>query len=336
MKKDNGKTKRNPMYDAVLGLVVGDALGLPVEFCTREERDAEPVDKMLGYGTFNKPEGTWSDDSSLTLATLDAINKSAKSEIDLRRIAENFVRWFFYSEFTPDGESFDIGNGTAAAIISYVESGDIRSCGCSDVTSNGNGSLMRIVPVCIYCASRELNHNLPRDEAIDMVHKVSGLTHNHLRSKIGCGLYYFIVFELLASQDENSSIENLIHSALAKGFLYYSDQMDKIAELTYYARTKDTLEVFKKLEREQIKSTGYVVDTFEAAIWCLINSKGYSEAVLKAVNLGGDTDTIGACTGGIAGLYYGTDSIPDEWIKVIKRRDYIADLCRIFAERYFA
>ena len=138
----------NMWLDGIMGVIVGDALGLPVQFLEREELDANPVTDMIGYRTFNLPEGTWSDDSSLTLATLQSILDNDK--IDAQDIMENFADWLVDGKFTPFGQSFDQGQTCVRAITKYVMNNDIERCGVTGEWANGNGALMRIMPICLY------------------------------------------------------------------------------------------------------------------------------------------------------------------------------------------
>lgn len=307
----------NYWLNGIMGVVVGDALGCPVQFMNREELKADSVTDMEGYGTYNMPEGTWTDDSSLTLALLASIRE--KQTIDLEDIMYRFADWMENGKYTPYGQSFDIGNATMCAIIRYLKDRDITTCGGRTERDNGNGSLMRIMPACLYAYEK----NLEDEDAIQIIHDVAGLTHNHLRGKIACGLYYFCVKAVLNSSDE--LIVRLQHG-LDNGFAFYRNNILNLIDLSYYGRIKDLRE-FKNIDEINIKSSGYVVDTIEAAIWALLTTNSFKEAELKAVNLGGDTDTVGAVAGGLAGLYYGYENIPQDWLDVIKRREWIEELC---------
>lgn len=304
----------------IMGVVVGDALGVPVEFCSREELEEHPVTTMIGYGTHDQPKGTWSDDSSMTLATLDSI----KNGYDLEDIMNKFVEWFKEGEYTPFGEVFDVGVTTYKAIYQYEKELDVRTCGETSERSNGNGSLMRIMPVCLYLIEEQKKRKFSEKEAIQIIHEVSGLTHNHLRSKIGCGLYYFITKAIV---EEDGKLVDRVQKGLENGFFYYQEKLVDVSELAYYERLRN-VEQFRNISKEFIKSSGYVVDTLEAAIWCLLNTESYEECTLKAVNLGSDTDTVGAVAGGLAGLYYGYDAIPEKWLAVIKEREWVESLCK--------
>jgi len=313
----------NIWLNGIMGVVVGDALGCPVQFESRKEVARHPVTGMRGYGTFNLPEGSWTDDSSLTIALLESIRRTGK--IDLDDIMENFMKWLYNGEFTPYGESYDIGRGTMQAINRYRKKGKAKKCGGDEEWNNGNGSLMRIMPACIYCTVMETSGMYSDRDAIDAIHSVGGLTHAHIRSNIACGLYFFMAKQILFRE---GSLQERMQEGLTQGFAFYESYLADKENLHYYDRLRD-LDAFKALPADKIKSTGYVVDALEAAVWSLITTDSFDQALLKAVNLGDDTDTVGAIAGGLAGLYYGYDSIPENWLSAIKRREWIEDMCRI-------
>ena len=308
----------NIWKSGIYDLVVGDAMGVPVEFTSGEDRRLDPVTDMIGYGTYNQPEGTWSDDSSMALATLVSIRD--KGEIDYKDIMERFHDWCMYGAYTPFDEVFDIGIATSRAIMKYSNGAKPLESGGKTEWDNGNGSLMRILPVCLYIVEQQKYKKLSDGEAIDIIHNCSALTHAHLRSKIACGIYYFLVKAVLNKDGE--LIERL-QQGVDNAFKYYGESTE--SELDNYNRLI-SLSEFKDTPENQIKSTGYVVYTLEAAIWCLVNSSSYEEVILKAVNLGDDTDTVAAITGGLAGLYYGYDNIPDKWKSKLQKREWIESL----------
>ena len=313
----------NIWLNGIMGVVIGDALGCPVQFESRDEVARHPVTGMRGYGTFNLPEGSWTDDSSLTIALLESIRRVG--EIDLGDIMENFMKWLYDGEFTPYGESYDIGRGTMQAINRYKKNRKAKKCGGDEEWNNGNGSLMRIMPACLYCSVMESSGMYSDRDAIDVIHSVGGLTHAHIRSNIACGLYFFMAKYILFRE---GSLQERIQEGLTQGFAFYESYLADKENLHYYDRLKD-LEAFKSLPADKIKSTGYVVDALEAAVWSLITTDSFDQALLKAVNLGDDTDTVGAIAGGLAGLYYGYDSIPEDWLSAIKRREWIEEMCEI-------
>ena len=282
------------IYDGIMGLVVGDAVGVPVEFRRRGDFN---VTGMIGHGTYNQPPGTWSDDSSMMLATVESLARL--KGINTRDIMNNFARWLYDNEFTPYGEVFDIGYTSRTAIQNFKAGLDPKYCGGRKERDNGNGSLMRILPLAFTGYD---------DNAIDIV---SSLTHAHTISKTACRIYIHIARQLL----QGEKLEDILNRLQDNG--------------SVFAR----LPILKKLCRDEIKSTGYVVYTLEAALWCLLHSKNYRECILLAVNLGNDTDTVAAVAGGLAGIIYGRggeNGIPEEWIEKIARKEWIAELCDCF------
>ena len=310
----------NIWKDGMLGLIVGDALGVPVEFMSRTELMKNPVTGMREYGTHHQPRGTWSDDSSMALAELDSIR--TVGTIDYTDMMERFSRWCMHGEYTPFGEVFDIGIATSRALMNYAKGMAPLESGGKTEWDNGNGSLMRILPICLYLFERQKKVCTSENESIYMIHAVSALTHAHVRSQIACGIYYFLVKAIL---EEEGSLENRLQKGMDRAYQYYRQDLSNHRELENYKRLADLSE-FKESPKEGIKSSGYVVDTLEAAVWCLLHSHSYKETVLMAVNLGEDTDTIGAVAGGLAGLYYKEEGIPQEGIQVIQRREWIEEV----------
>ena len=310
----------NIWKDGMLGLIVGDALGVPVEFMSRTELMKNPVTGMREYGTHHQPRGTWSDDSSMALAELDSIR--TVGTIDYTDMMERFSRWCMHGEYTPFGEVFDIGIATSRALMNYAKGIAPLESGGKTEWDNGNGSLMRILPVCLYLFKRQKKVCTSENESIYMIHAVSALTHAHVRSQMACGIYYFLVKAIL---EEEGSLENRLQKGMDRAYQYYRQDLSNHRELENYKRLADLSE-FKENPKEGIKSSGYVVDTLEAAVWCLLHSHSYKETVLMAVNLGEDTDTIGAVAGGLAGLYYKEEGIPQEWIQVLQRREWIEEV----------
>lgn len=302
--------KNSKMYGGIMGLIVGDALGVPYEF---KQRDTFTASGMTGYGTYNQPPGTWSDDSSMTIATIDALISCNYGrnlgETMLQEIMMNFVNWLQLGHFTPYHKCFDVGNTTKRAIQKY-ESGtfNIYSCGCNKDTDNGNGSLMRILPFVFINAD---------DDIIDAV---SALTHSHPISKYACEIYICLARLLYDGWSIEHSYDDCV-IFMKQGFFNYRLGEEFMNFLN-----------IPKLKRNDIKSTGYVVDTLTAAVWCLMHTYNYKDCVLTAVNLGGDTDTIAAVAGGLAGIAYGAKSIPEEWVNKIARKDEIIGLIEKFSE----
>ena len=318
-------TDRNIMLDGMMGLVVGDALGCPVQFLSREQiKNRGLVTGMEGYGTYNMPVGTWTDDSSMALCELASINE--KKGIDLNDIMVRFMEWKFNGAYTPFGEAFDEGNTCNWAIYNYRNHKDPKTCGRTGEYANGNGALMRILPVCLYYLNRQSIICTSDDEAIHNIHEVTALTHNHLRSYIASGLYYFVT-KAIVHNPEKLSLTDCIQRGLDDGFRFYGKDLRNLTEIAHYGRLF-SVKNFALIEEEAIRGSGYVVEALEAALWCLVTTDSFKDCLLKAVNLGDDTDTVAAIAGGLAGLYYGYHAIPTEWLEVLQKRDWIEEMCK--------
>ncbi|MEH1843026.1 MAG: ADP-ribosylglycohydrolase family protein [Nostoc sp.] len=302
----------------LMGLCVGDALGVPVEFTSRAERVKSPVTTMQGYGTWNQPPGTWSDDSSLSFCLAECLCRG----YSLDAIANSFWRWYKEAYWTPRGDVFDIGQTTHTAIMRLKQGIVPHQAGGKVENSNGNGSLMRILPMA-YC-----HRNFTLGELLARVHDVSAITHGHARSQMACGIYISIAVALL----EGADLQTAYLQGLQDIQTIYSVR-EFLLEKPHFGRVLSG--EIAKIPVEEINSGGYVIDTLESSLWCLLNSSSYSEAVLKAVNLGGDTDTTAAVTGGLAGIYYGVENIPKQWINQIVRRQDIIYLAERFARAVY-
>lgn len=323
------KCKNEIITSSILGFMVGDALGVPVEFKTRKMMKNKPVTKMEEYGTYYQPKGTWSDDSSMILAEIDVIiNDLENHKFNLlKKMMDAFVEWKEKGKYTPFNQVFDIGNLTKRAIDHYemklkdypkINNDEdiikLISCGYDHIYANGNGSLMRILPISFYCY-----YLMNEEESTDFIFLVSSLTHAHIYSKMSCLIYSKYISFLLQGYDKKNAYIKLQE--------WYSSKYNELNMEVFDRIMKNNIEKFSENE---IKSSGYVIDSLEAVFWSILNTNNYKEAVLKAVNLGDDTDTIGALTGGIAGIIYGLDEIPKEWLDSLQKKDEIS----IFIDKF--
>jgi ADP-ribosylglycohydrolase len=311
--------KRNYCKDVLFGIAVGDALGVPVEFISREALRKNPVTSMFGYGTHDQPLGTWSDDSSLTFCLAESLCIG----YNLQDLANRFVNWKEHAYWTPHGRVFDIGIATSQAIWNLSKGTSPLLAGGDDEQSNGNGSLMRILPLVFYLKNKTIT------ERFKIVKEVSSLTHRHIRSVTACFIYLEFALEIMKGRNKHEA------------FIKVSKDIDIFFDETNVCPDEERFRFHRILARpdsfydlkpiyeyseNEINSSGYVVSTLEAAFWCFLSCDSYKDTVLKAVNLGSDTDTTGAVAGGLAGLYYGYDSIPKEWSEGLARRKEIEDL----------
>lgn len=293
---------RERILGALWGAVVGDALGVPVEFKDREALRLHPVSDLLEFGTHGQPKGTWSDDTSLALCTIESLLRG----FDTADMGRRFVDWLQRGKWTPHGKVFDIGLSTNAAITRLASGTPPEQAGATDPQSNGNGSLMRLLPVALYFAGH------PPRQILDAAHRASAITHAHARTLMACGYYSLVAAQLLHGRSPAEA-----EAAAVPVFRREYELPPFASERAHFnLLLNGTLAVQPE---HAIRSSGYVMDTLTATLWCLHRAQTFDEAVLRAVNLGGDTDTTGTVTGGLAGLMYGRAAIPRHWCRLVAR-----------------
>lgn len=291
-----------------IGSCVGDALGVPVEFKTRSALSANPIAGMTGFGTWNQPAGTWSDDSSMILCTFEALVEG----YSLTSIADRLLMWY-QKGWTSYGKVFDIGNTTQMALDYLRSVPSPERAGLYDEYSNGNGSLMRILPLAFITYQRSF------EERAQIVADVSRITHAHRRFTIACIILVEFACNLLQGYERYTSYR-LMQDAIM-------EHLGSELEVTHFPLVYTDI---AERPAESIHSGGYVVETLETAMWCVLKNHSYSDVVLSAVNMGGDTDTTGCVAGGLAGLAFGYWDIPPEWVNALARREDIKDLAQRF------
>ncbi len=298
--------------DILLGTAIGDALGLPIQFLEREVVAKNPITTMEGLDQFNVPAGTWSDNTSLSFCLAESLCNG----YDLNDIINKFTKWMYEDYWTPANETFDINYINYFAIVNLRNNGSPHVAGIDNKRGNRDGSLMRILPLVPYIL------NMEEEKKFRIIKEISSLTYRHPRSILACiALCEFAIqyINLQSVEEAYQTMQQTILQLLKKEMFIEEDiPFKRLVGLSY--------EEFKAIELKDIHSTEYVIDTLEASLWCIFNTTSYKDAVLKAVNLGDDANTVGAITGGLAGIIYGYDTIPSEWLEVLAKKDDIIEL----------
>ena len=298
--------------DILLGTAIGDALGLPVQFLEREVVAKNPITTMEGLDQFNIPAGTWSDNTSLSFCLAESLCNG----YDLNDIINKFTKWMYEDYWTPANETFDINYINYFAIVNLRNNGSPHVAGIDNKRGNRDGSLMRILPLVPYIL------NMEEEKKFRIIKEISSLTYRHPRSILACiALCEFAIqyINLQSVEEAYQTMQQTILQLLKKEMFIEEDiPFKRLVGLSY--------EEFKAIELKDIHSTEYVIDILEASLWCIFNTTSYKDAVLKAVNLGDDANTVGAITGGLAGILYGYDTIPPEWLEVLAKKDDIIEL----------
>jgi ADP-ribosyl-[dinitrogen reductase] hydrolase len=303
--------KLNERYrGALLGLAVGDALGTTIEFAS--PGSFQLITDMVGGGPFQLKPGEWTDDTSMALCLAESlIERQGFFPIDQM---DRYVRWFRQGYLSSTAECFDIGNTTRRALIQFEMTRE-PFAGATDPLKAGNGSLMRLAPVPLAFAASPAT-------AIEKSGESSRTTHAAVTAIDACRFYG----ALIVGAVQGASKEDLLSKRYAPVPGYW-EKHPLIPEVDAIAAGS-----FKERRPPEIRGTGYVVNSLEAALWAFYRSGSFREGCLLAVNLGEDADTTGAVYGQLAGAYYGEGGVPLEWRERIATREKIESLADGLAE----
>lgn len=278
---------------ALVGLAIGDALGAPVEF---KDRDSFPeVREMLAGGHFKLPAGAWTDDTAMALCLADSLLNDG--ELDAKDLLDRFLGWIYGNENTSTGQCIGVGQNTFTVLGNYRRTGALTAPSVKG-RSDGNGALMRLAPVAC-------RHWANSDKARTIARAQSYATHASELSAAACDAMASLLCDLIAGQP-------------------WQDVFAKLAQDAWPREIGDILRgSWRDKPREEISSSGYVVHTFEAAVWAVGTTLSFEEALIAAVNLGHDADTVGAVAGQLAGARYGVRAIPLRWSDLLVQFDAI-------------
>lgn len=282
---------------ALLGLAVGDALGTTLEF---SRRDSHPLHtQMVGGGVFNLKPGQWTDDTAMALALADSLISCRG--FDAKDLMQRFVRWYRHGEYSCTGRCVDIGLATRAALVHYELTGDPYA-GSTDPYSAGNGSLMRLAPVALFALDDE-------DRALQIAADQSRTTHAAKPCVEACQFFVSLLRAAILGK---------------RGTIAHARQLGRNYPAIHHVTDRN----WNQRDRDDIVSGGYVISTVEAALWSVTRTGSFEEALILAVNLGQDADTVGAVTGQLAGAIYGASSIPLRWRARLAWQSKIDDTAR--------
>ena len=286
---------RDRFRGCLLGLAAGDALGTTLEF--KRPGAFRPIDDMIGGGPFGLQPGQWTDDTSMALCLATSLIE--QRGFDPTDQMQRYLRWWRDGYLSSVGYCFDIGQTVGDALRRYQDTGDPYS-GSTRAMSAGNGSLMRLAPVPMYYAGN------PSD-AIDRSADSSRTTHGAREAVDACRYFAGLLVGALNGADKDTLLSS--RYSPAEGLWQRGPLAEKIAGISGGS--------FKQKEPPEIRGTGYVVESMEAALWAFHKSQSFREGALLAANLGDDADTTAAIYGQIAGAHYGAEAIPVEWRELL-------------------
>lgn len=292
--------------NSFIGFIIGDALGVPLEFEPRENLIKNPVLDMLSYGRHNVKGGTWSANTSLTLATMDSIIN--KKELNYANMMKNYISYFKSHKYLACERPFGLNSNVKKVFREYQK---LNKSNDVDKNSTENSSLKRILPIAFY-----VYYNHYTDEQIySCVKEFSSLTNTNEIVILGCYLYVRYLIFLLQGQNKDEAY----HTLQKLDLTFFTEEA-----ISFYERIL-TMDV-AKLSLKEISTSDYIVDTLESSLWLILNTDSFSEALVGAINLGGDTASIGAITGSIAGYIYEADEVPARWLDKLKLFNYLEQI----------
>lgn len=320
---------RDPIVDGLIGQAVGDAFGIPVEFMSRNEvqkldlRDMTGKDKPVFFTSRWSsliPSGAWSDDTSMTIAAMVSIINHQGS-IDYDDIMKQFLAWWDQGEYSSLDFPFGLGGNIGKALQRYRDGIPALECGGTDLMDNGNGALMRIFPFAMYCIEK----NFSEDETLTIIRQSAGLTHRHDINALSCFIYTLFLNECIRTKKPEMAYQNAISDHIG----YYNDRFSEEAVCAHKM-------LFNDLEKQSfdpncIAESGYVADSLMIAIYSILRTANYEDAVRMAVSFGYDTDTNAAITGSIAGAMYGQEQIPERWMSQIRKKEMLMTIGQQFS-----
>lgn len=303
------------MRGGIYGLLVGDAFGVPYEFHLpaslppREALAMHPPAELASGRPFRRahagvPPGTWSDDGAQALCLLKSL--LACGSLRLEDLADCFVRWYRDGDMTPDGVVFDVGLQTSTALNALARGVPIEEAARRDEMANGNGSLMRCLPLALW-------HGGTDAALVEDAHAQSRVTHGHPRAEVCCALYCLWARALLDGALSEPAFDGAVRVLRA----LYPSEGEHLRELEFHIRPE---------AEGAIAGSGYVVDSLRAARYLLATESSYEGVVRGAVSLGDDTDTTACIAGGAAGVLFGESSIPAEWLGALRGRQLVEPL----------
>lgn len=299
---------------AFLGLAIGDALGTTLEFKAKDSYT--PLTDMVGGGPFQLKAGEWTDDTSMALCLADSL--LAFGEHNAADQMDRYIQWRDNGLNSVTGLCFDIGNTVNQALYQYQNTGN-PNAGSRNPNSAGNGSLMRLIPVSLMFSPLK---GASLSKLLDKVAASSITTHAAQTAVEGCQVMAYLLHTIFSQPD------------ISKLALF--DQLNKVNQLKEFKQISPEISNIVNGEwltksRDDIRGTGYVVQSLEAALWCFVNSDGFEKGALLAANLGDDADTTAAIYGQLAGAFYGIERLPQHWLDKLAWRSHIEQKAELLA-----
>lgn len=298
----------NKLKGGIFGLLVGDALGVPYEFHNPEQIPPFEQIDMIPPKNFRTSYpsvkyGTWSDDGAQALCLLDSL--ICKGIFDLKDFSDRVLAWYTKGLWAVDNYVFDAGIQTSLALSEYKHGTAPELCGNVRPDGKGNGALMRVLPLALW-------HDGTDEELVEDAHRQCLITHGHITNQVCCALYCLVARKLLSDENFDDALADSVHNLRS---IYKNNKYSEYAEDFEFTLRPDEPDIW------QGTGSGYVVDSIRSAFMIMKTASSYEETVKQAVALGHDTDTTACIVGGIAGIKFGYENIPQKWLGMLRDSD---------------
>ena len=321
---------RDYVTDGLIGQAVGDAFGVPFEFMSRAELQKLNPDKMEGSDTRHSfssrwgnmiPKGAWSDDTSMTVAEMASmINNDGR--IDYDDIMREFFAWWNDGRYSSLSFPFGLGNNISHAMKRFEAGTPALDCGGKGFRDHGNGALMRMFPFSVYCIVNNLNDS----ETLSIIKNAAGITHGHEINMLSCYIYTQFLYDCIRTKNPKFAfIKSIYHN-----ITHYRENFSEESLKAHDALFK--MDAYKPFDVNSVAENGYVVNSLTIAVFSMLHTDNYEDAIKTAVSFGYDTDTNAAITGSIAGAVYGMNQIPKKWLDCLLKKDELMQLGKQFGD----
>lgn len=304
--------------NALLGYAVGDSFGLPFKYFDKKKIKPILTDNIMSGGYFEIPAGTWGESTSLVVATINSLIDIKK--IDYNDIMKKYSDWLMYSKYTPFEKLYTVGNSINNSIKKHLKGIDALNCGENNI-SHDNDSLKRILPISLYI----FFENFPLEKEVEIINEFSSLSNNSEVTKMGCFMYTQFLKEIIKNKNKEFAFEKMCN--INYNNFYEQSIIEVFKEILSLS--------FQKDNEQDIKCSENIVDTLRAVLYSVFKGNDYKSTILTSVKLGNNTDTICALSGAIAGIIYGENNIPDDWIIELQEEEKLRDLSKKFSDIVF-
>ncbi|GAD17444.1 ADP-ribosylglycohydrolase family protein [Lentilactobacillus otakiensis] len=299
------------LFQSLTAVALGDALGFPIQHDTRSNPFDEPVHEMVGHQTQEVPAGTWSDDTSLSIASLVSLTFG----YNLHDLMTRYSQWYHFGDYTPFNYSYDIDETTKAALQRFDSGIEPKLCGGTMDSDNNNTALKRLMPLAFYLLTKN-QHYVFNEATVKLIHDYTATTNRTPKTFIGSGILTNVIIRLIQNPNKYAMLR-----AVKEALDYYRSQDEYAAQVPFFEQLEEAH--FLRQSSTKLRPSSDVIATLNAVFWCLMNSEQYNVAVSKAVNLGSDADTIGSITSMLASLLFAPVTFPESWLSKLQGRNQI-------------